>query len=192
MTNIKLETPISKDKLKELKVGDRILLSGLIHTGRDAVHKYLYDGNDAPFELLNSIIYHCGPVVIKEKNEYIVKAAGPTTSIREEPYMADIIKKYSLAAVIGKGGMGQKTLDALKENSAVYLHAIGGAACVYAECVSKVLGKDLEQFGSPEAVWHLEVKDMPCIVTMDSCGNSLHKNIESESKKNLILDLEIN
>jgi fumarate hydratase class I len=132
------------------------------------------------------VIYHCGPVVLEEKGEYRVMAAGPTTSIREEPYQADIIRRYGVRAVIGKGGMGAKTLEACKEHGCVYLHAIGGAAQIYARCVEKVEGVHLkEKFGSPEAVWVLRVKDFPAVVTMDAHGRSLHQEVADTSKKQL-------
>ena len=114
-----------------------------------------------------------------------MKAAGPTTSIREEPYQADVIRKFGVRAVIGKGGMGAKTLEALKECGAVYLNAIGGAAQFYARCIERVDGVSLFEFGVPEAMWHLHVKDFPAIVTMDAHGNSLHKDVEADSAKAL-------
>src|SRR6185369_5780670 len=122
----------------------------------------------------------CGPVVLKN-GHYKIMAAGPTTSIREEPYQGDIIKRYGVRAVIGKGGMGAKTLAALKDFGAVYLNAIGGAAQFYARAIKKVDDVSLLQFGTPEAMWHLQVEDFPAIVTMDAHGNSLHKDIEQES-----------
>ncbi|NBU73149.1 MAG: fumarate hydratase, partial [Bacteroidetes bacterium] len=140
--------------------------------------------------LFGSVIYHCGPVVVERDGIKKVIAAGPTTSIREEPYQADVIKRYAVRAVIGKGGMGAKTLAALKESGAVYLHAIGGAAQIYAQCVEKVCGVEmLHEFGSPEAVWELQVKDFPAIVTMDSHGVSLHEQVEAESKSRLLKTL---
>ena len=108
-------------------------------------------------------------------------AAGPTTSIREEPYQAEIIKRYGVRAVIGKGGMGARTLDALKEHGAVYLNAIGGAAQFYARTIKAVDGVSLLDFGTPEAMWHLTVENFPAIVTMDAHGNSLHRDVEHES-----------
>ena len=112
-------------------------------------------------------------------------AAGPTTSIREEPYQATVIAKYGIKAVIGKGGMGPKTLAACCDHGCVYLHAIGGAAQIYAVCIERVEGVYLEQFGSPEAVWQLRVKDFPAVVTMDSHGRSLHQEVADVSKKQL-------
>jgi fumarate hydratase, class I len=125
------------------------------------------------------VLYHCGPVMLKEDGRWRVKAAGPTTSSREEPYQADVIKRYGVRAVIGKGGMGKKTLDALQEFGAVYLNAIGGAAQYYARTVEQVLGVHLMEFGIPEAMWHLKVRSFAAIVTMDAHGNSLHADIEN-------------
>ena len=125
-----------------------------------------------------AVLYHCGPVMLKQGDRWSVKAAGPTTSMREEPYQGEIIRKYGVRAVIGKGGMGKKTLAALKEAGAVYLNAIGGAAQYYARTVEKVLGVELMQFGVPEAMWHIRVKNFAAIVTMDAHGNSLHADVE--------------
>jgi fumarate hydratase class I len=186
---IPLQAPFTADKIQALKVGDEVLISGVLFTGRDAVHKYLHEGGELPTEvnLRDGIIYHCGPVVLKEADgSWKVTAAGPTTSIREEPYQADIIRDHGLRGVIGKGGMGEKTLAACKEQGCVYLHAIGGAAQVLAECVTRV--KDvylLEEFGSPEAIWELEVVNFPAVVTMDSHGNSLHREVLAASQAEL-------
>ena len=139
-----------------------------------------------PVDLDGGVIYHCGPVVAKQADGgWKVTAAGPTTSIREEPYQADIIGKYGVRAVIGKGGMGGKTLAGLKQHGAVYLNAIGGAAQFYARCIERVDGVSLLEFGTPEAMWHLQLKDFPAIVTMDAHGNSLHKDMEQESGEQL-------
>jgi fumarate hydratase class I len=118
---------------------------------------------------------------LKDAGGWRVTAAGPTTSIREEPYEADVIARFGLRAVMGKGGMGPRTLQALKEHGAVYLNAIGGAAQYYARCIEKVEGVDLLDLGIPEAMWHLRVKDFPAIVTMDASGNSLHAEVEDSS-----------
>ncbi|AUS08324.1 fumarate hydratase [Laceyella sacchari] len=176
-----LTTPITEEQIRDLKVGDIVVINGLIHTGRDALHKHLMD-HDSPVDLNGGVIYHCGPVMLKDADgKWNVKAAGPTTSIREEPYQGDIIKKFGIRAVIGKGGMGAKTLAALKEHGAVYLNAIGGAAQYYAECIENVDGVDFMEFGIPEAMWHLQVKDFAAIVTMDAHGNSLHADVEKTS-----------
>ncbi|HTR82393.1 MAG TPA: fumarate hydratase [Bacteroidota bacterium] len=181
---IHLSTPIDEKKIRSLKVGDVVLVSGRMFTGRDAIHAYLMN-HDAPVDLRGQVLYHCGPVALKENGKWVIKAAGPTTSSREEPYQAEIIKKFGLRAVVGKGGMGAKTLAALKENGAVYLNAIGGAAQYYARCIEEVDGVDLLDLGIPEAMWHLRVKNFPAIVTMDANGNSLHAEIEASSAKEL-------
>jgi fumarate hydratase class I len=183
--NVKvLKTPITEEQIRDLKVGDVVLLNGDMFTGRDAVHKYLYDGGELDV-IDQGIIYHCGPVIVQENGEHKVMAAGPTTSIREEPYQGDVIGRFKLRGVIGKGGMGKKTLDACGEYGSVYFHAIGGAAQIYAQCVKQVKGVYLEQFGSPEAVWHFEVENFPVVVTMDSHNVSLHAEVEEISKKKM-------
>jgi fumarate hydratase class I len=181
---IHLRTPLTEADVRKLKAGDIVLLSGKIYTGRDAVHKYLHKGGDLPV-LRDGVIYHCGPVVLEENGKYRVVAAGPTTSIREEPYQADVIERFGIKAVIGKGGMGAKTLEACKKFGCVYLHAIGGAAQIYAQCVQEVHDVHLKHFGSPEAVWVMSVKDFPAVVTMDSHGRSLHQEVADTSKGHL-------
>ena len=181
---IRLTTPVSVDQIRSLKVGDVVLLSGEVHTGRDNLHHHLLT-HDSPVDLKGGALYHCGPVALKQGDRWTMNAAGPTTSGREEPYQADIIKKFGIRMVIGKGGMGAKTLAALKEHGAVYLNAIGGAAQYYTKCITQVDGVDFLEFGIPEAMWHLQVKDFPAIVTMDSHGNSLHADVEKASAKEL-------
>lgn len=183
---IVLTTPITEEQIRSLRVGDVVIVNGLIHTGRDALHHYLMD-HDSPVDLNGSVIYHCGPVMMKdEQGEWHVKAAGPTTSIREEPYQGDIMKKFGIRAVIGKGGMGPKTLKALQEHGGVYLNAIGGAAQFYAKCLKKVEGVDfLKEFGVPEAMWHLQCEGFAAIVTMDSHGGSLHAEVDESSIEKL-------
>ena len=181
---VKLQAPLTEEAVRSLKVGDVVLISGRMFTGRDAVHSHLMK-HEPPVDLNGSVLYHCGPVVVKEGEGYRVTAAGPTTSIREEPYQGEIITRYGVRAVIGKGGMGAKTLAALKDFGAVYLNAIGGAAQFYARAIKKVDDVSLLEFGTPEAMWHLQVEDFPAIVTMDSHGNSLHTDIETESGRQL-------
>jgi fumarate hydratase, class I len=181
---VTLTTPISEEHIRRLKVGDVVLLNGLLHTGRDALHHHLMK-HDSPVELSGGVLYHCGPVALKQGDKWTINAAGPTTSSREEPYQADIITKFGIRAVMGKGGMGARTLAALKEHGAVYLNAIGGAAQYYAKCITDVQGVDFLEFGIPEAMWHITVKDFPAIVTMDSHGNSLHAEVEKASAREL-------
>ena len=177
---VALQSPISEEQIRSLKVGDVVLVSGRVYTGRDAVHAHLMK-HDPPVDLRGGVLYHCGPVVAKDGAGWRVTAAGPTTSIREEPYQAEILERYGVRAVIGKGGMGARTLAGLKKSGAVYLNAVGGAAQFYARCIEGVDGVSLMEFGTPEAMWHLRVKDFPAIVTMDAHGNSLHREVEDAS-----------
>jgi fumarate hydratase class I len=177
---IVLHSPVSESAIRSLKVGDIVLLNGDMYTGRDAVHAHLMK-NPAPVDLAGGLLYHCGPVVLKQNGGWKMTAAGPTTSIREEPYEAEVIKRFGIRAVIGKGGMGAKTLAALKEFGAVYLNAIGGAAQYYGRCIKSVKNVHLLEFGVPEAMWHMDIADFPAIVTMDAHGNSLHADVEKSS-----------
>lgn len=185
-----LKTPLSKDDVLGLKIGDMVSISGQIVTGRDRVHKFLFNErpskNEMPFNLEGSILYHCGPIIRKTDEGYKLIAGGPTTSMRVEMYEPFVIKEYGLRAIIGKGGMGAKTLDALQECGCVYLHAVGGAAVYLADRVKRIIdGYKTEEFGMPEAMWLLEAEDFPAVVTMDAHGNSLHKEIENVSLGNL-------
>jgi len=195
---IKLTMPISDEDIRSLKVGDTVSLNGVMLTGRDAVHKWMIDtfvekkrqpqGDDqevydAIKPLLDGgVIYHCGPVVAGlDTGDYRFVAAGPTTSIREEPYQGPVMAHFNAKGVIGKGGMGPKTLAACASVPCVYFHAIGGAATLIAQSVKKVLGVHKFEFGVPEAIWVLEVEDFPVVVTMDSHGSSIHDDIQEQS-----------
>ena len=192
--------PISEEVIRSLQVGDPVALSGVMLTGRDAAHKWMNDtfikqtrppqGDDLEVYaairplLEGGVIYHCGPVVAGlDTHQYKFVAAGPTTSIREEPYQADVMRHFGLRGVIGKGGMGAKTLKGCQEIGGAYLHAIGGAASWIAQTVTRVLGVYKLEFGVPEAMWVIEVKDFPAVVTMDAHGNSLHAQVEQSSRK---------
>jgi fumarate hydratase class I len=194
-----LNIPIREADIRDIKVGDPIALSGVMITGRDTVHKWMVDtfikqtrppqGDDLQvYEAIKPIleggvIYHCGPVVGGlDTRQYKFVAAGPTTSIREEPYQGDVMRHFNVRGVIGKGGMGPKTLAACQEVPGAYLHAIGGAASLIAQTVERVLGVYKLDFGVPEAMWVIEVKDFPVVVTMDSHGGSLHAEIEDKSR----------
>ena len=183
----RLDYPFSHEAVRELKVGDMVLITGKLFTGRDAVHKRLHDGVKPPVDLNNQIIYHCGPVILEDAKAgtYKVTAAGPTTSIREEPYQADVMKEFGIVGVIGKGGMGAKTLAGCKEYGCVYFHAIGGAAQVLAEKIDSVDAVYWKDLGSPEAIWELSVTEFPVVVTMDAHGNSLHAEVEAKSNEAL-------
>ncbi|HEY3311082.1 MAG TPA: FumA C-terminus/TtdB family hydratase beta subunit [Anaerolineales bacterium] len=192
--------PIIDETIRELKVGEPVLLNGIMVTGRDAAHKWMMEtfikktraalGDDlTAYEalkgLLNGgVIYHCGPVVAGlDTKEYRFVAAGPTTSIREEPYQAEVMEHFNLKGVIGKGGMGAKTLKGCEDTPGAYFHAIGGAASYIAQSVKKVLGVYKLEFGVPEALWVIEVKDFPVVVTMDSHGQSQHAVVDNASQK---------
>lgn len=194
-----LQLPIPEADILNLHVGDPVALRGVMVTGRDAVHKWLVDtfirktrppqGDDLEVYaalqplLKGGVIYHCGPVVAGlDTGDYRFVAAGPTTSIREEPYQGEVMRHFNVRGVIGKGGMGAKTLAACQEVPGVYLHAIGGAASLIAQTVSHVLGVYKLDFGVPEALWVIEVKDFPAVVTMDAHGQSLHAAVEAQSR----------
>jgi len=184
-SEVVLQAPITEEQVRKIKVGDIVVINGAMHTGRDAFHKHIVKAG-CKVSMKDGVLYHCGPVVLKQPDgSWKITAAGPTTSIREEPYQADVIKQEGVRVVIGKGGMGKKTLDGLAESGAVYINAIGGAAQFYAEAIKKVTGVDYEEFGLPEAMWHLEVEGFTGICTMDSHGNSLHALVEADSAKEL-------
>lgn len=200
MKNISL--PLADDIIRSLHVGDPVLLSGVMITGRDTVHKWMIDtfirnsrqaeGDDQEVYkailpiLQGGAIYHCGPVVAGlDTGDYRFTAAGPTTSIREEPYQGEVMHHFNLKAVIGKGGMGAKTLQACAEVPGVYLHAIGGAASLIAKSVQRVMTVHKLDFGVPEAMWVIDVKEFPAVVTMDSHGGSLHQEVEKHSSAKL-------
>ena len=195
-----LQTPISEEEIRSLKVGDSVLLSGRMITGRDAVHKWLADtfirqtrpATDDDLRVYEAIlpilkgglIYHCGPVVAGlDTQQYRFVAAGPTTSIREEPYQGDVMRHFGMRGVIGKGGMGGKTLTACQEAPGVYFHAIGGAAALIAELVKRVIDVHKLEFGVPEAIWVIEVENFPVVVTMDAHGRSLHADVRQRSRQ---------
>ena len=195
-----LSVPISEEEIRSLYVGDTVSLSGVVVTARDAAHKFVVEqllSDGVPEEeralygtlesrLNEGAIYHCGPVVRRHGHDWEFVAAGPTTSIREEPFMPEIIGHFGLRGIIGKGGMGPATLDALQEHGAAYLHAIGGAASLIADRVTEVLSvHKREAFGTPEAFWVIRVANFPAVVTMDSHGQSIHADVERRSAENL-------
>ena len=195
----KVSIPISDKTIQDLKVGDPVLLSGIMVTGRDAAHKWMVESfitkTQAPtpedvqvYEALKpllegGVIYHCGPVVAGlDTRDYQFVAAGPTTSTREEPYQGNVMHHFNIKGVIGKGGMGPKTLAACHEVPGVYFHAVGGAASLIAQSVEEVLMVYKYEFGVPEAMWVIRVKDFPVVVTMDAHGASLHAEVDSNSR----------
>ena len=197
-----LTIPISEDAIRALHVGDAVRLTGVMVTGRDAAHKYLIENfirTEAVPEseqilyeelrrlLKGSVIYHCGPVVRQDEDgRWHFVAAGPTTSIREEPYEAEVIAHFGLRGVIGKGGMGPGTLRACAEHGAVYFHAVGGAASLIADAVKEVVAVyKKDEFGVPEAFWVIRVENFPVVVTMDTHGRSIHDEVEAASREAL-------
>ena len=179
----RLEYPFTPDQVGSLRAGQFVLVSGLIYTARDRLHKYLFEGGKSPVDLKNSAFYHCGPVIIRKDETWVVRAAGPTTSAREEPFMPRIIKDHGVRVFIGKGSMGKVTEAACKAGGCVYLHAVGGAAQVLADKVVAVKGVHFgAEFGLAEALWILELKDFPAIVAIDSHGRNLLRKVQSVSR----------
>lgn len=196
----KLTLPASDQAVAALKVGDTVHVSGVMFTARDAAHKYMVEsfikGSPPASELglyeilkqeLNGgALYHCGPVVRQVDGRWQFVSAGPTTSAREEVYEDLVIAHFNVKLIVGKGGMGPRTLKACQDHAAVYLHAIGGAGSLIAESVEEVIDVyKKDEFGAPEAFWKIRVKDFPAVVTMDSHGNSLHAVVEQQSKQKL-------
>jgi fumarate hydratase class I len=182
----RITTPISEAAIRDLKVGDEVLLTGRVVLSRDMGHKYMVENKPEWLKpiLAEAVIYHCGPVVAHhEDGHWSFVSCGPTTSNREEPYQATVLETYNVRGVIGKGGMGKKTSDGLAKVGACYFHATGGAGALLAERVKRVVDvKMLEEFGSPEAFWIVDVEDFPLVVTMDSHGGSLHEEVAAASQ----------
>jgi fumarate hydratase class I len=182
----RITTPISEDVIRGLKVGDEVLLNGRVVLSRDIGHKFMVEQKPDWLKPLlhEAVIYHCGPVVARhDDGHWSFVSAGPTTSIREEPYQAEVLETYTVRGVIGKGGMGRKTSAGLQKVGACYFHATGGAGALLAERVKRVVEvRMLEEFGSPEAFWVIEVEDFPLVVTMDSQGGSLHEEVAGASQ----------
>jgi len=182
----RIEYPFTLAKVKDLRVGDTVTVSGRIYTARDRVHKYLNDGYKSPVDLKDGAIFHCGPVVIRKDRNWVVEAAGPTTSKRQDAYMPKIIEKHRVRVIIGKGGMGEATRKACRKYGCVYLQTVGGAAALIADRIEKVVGGHLiREFGTAEAIWEFLVKDLQAVVTMDTGGRSHHRNVMIRSRKEL-------
>jgi fumarate hydratase class I len=181
MAEVHIKTPVSEKEMRSLKIGDKVYLSGIIFTARDRAHKFLIDEarpQDLPFNLEGAAIYHCGPVVAGEGDEARVIVAGPTTSARMNSYTPQLISRYGVRIIIGKGGMNEAVLGVMKEYGAIYASGIGGASIYLADFVKTIKGVyKLEEFGPPEAIWALAVEDFPAVVTMDAQGESLHAEI---------------
>ena len=177
-----LNYPFAERQVRALKAGDAVSISGLVHTGRDKFHKFFADGGRVPVDFRDGALYHCGPVCVREGGTWRVVSAGPTTSVRENPYEPAFIKSSGVRIVIGKGGMDGATLAAMKACGCVYVQAVGGAGALYAASVKRVAGVDLlDEFGAAEACWHFEVEGFRGVVAMDARGNSLFDAVAAES-----------
>lgn len=178
--------PFSEESVRGLRAGEMVQVNGLIFTGRDRLHKHLAEGGECPVSLQDGALYHCGPVVVPEGAGWRVVAAGPTTSAREEPYMARVIECHGVRLIIGKGGMGAATLAACARFGCVYLQAVGGAAALLAQRIRRVPGVCfLEAFGATEALWQLEVEGFEAVVGMDAHGRSLFDDVRNASAAEL-------
>lgn len=181
-----LHYPFMPDQIRGLRAGQFVTVSGLVFTGRDRVHKYLFEGGKCPADLRNGAMYHCGPVVLRKDGAWVVCAAGPTTSTREEIYLPRIVKECGVRLIIGKGTLGRATETLCAQNGCVYLHAVGGAAQVLAEKVASVKGVHFaKEFGLTEAMWELELKEFPAIVAIDARGRSLLRDVQNGSRRGL-------
>ena len=194
-----LKYPFDEREIRALKAGDAVSITGRIYTGRDKFHKFFADGGELPVDFKDGALYHCGPVVVRgneelgigneecgKRDEWRVVAAGPTTSVRENPYEPDFIAKTGVRIVIGKGGMDARTLAAMKERGCVYVQAVGGGGAIYADAVKRVAGVSmLDEFGAAEAVWHLDVVDFRGVVAMDAHGRSLFDTVREQSAQEL-------
>ncbi|MGQ9699838.1 MAG: FumA C-terminus/TtdB family hydratase beta subunit [Candidatus Bipolaricaulaceae bacterium] len=181
-----LTTPVSEEEARALHAGDVFYLAGLLITARDEAHKKILE-RGSPLPLAGMAIFHCGPVVQKKGEVWEVVAAGPTTSARMELFEADLLRKFQPRVLVGKGGMGEKTLSALSEVGAVYAHFTGGAGVLAAQAIKRVREVHwLEELGTPEAIWVFEVEKFgPLVVAMDSHGRSLYKELSTAVEKNM-------
>ncbi len=184
---VSLRSPLSEAGARALGVGTITRLSGRLYTARDQVHRRLHASGKAPVDLKNAGIFHCGPVVAPDGNGgWRVSAAGPTTSMRAEPYMDGIIARFGIRLIVGKGGMGKRTVEACRKHGCVYLQAAGGAAAWLAQTVKAVSGVwFLEEFGTTEAMWALDVEGLEAVVTIDAGGRSLYEDVAAESRRAL-------
>lgn len=178
-----LAYPFVEKEVRSLRAGDVVSVSGLVRTGRDRFHKHFADGGALPCDFRDGALYHCGPVVLKDGDEWRVVAAGPTTSLRENPYEPAFIAATGVRLIIGKGGMDAGVLEACRRHGCAYLQSVGGAAALAAKAVRKVVGVHfLEEFGAAEACWEFEMEDFRCVVAMDSRGNSLFDSVRKRSE----------
>ena len=189
MARYKLKTPIKEEEIRKLKVKDVLFVSGTMFTARDQAHRraleYNKQGKKLPLNLEGLSVFHCGPIVKKENNKWIVVAAGPTTSTRMEIFEWEFIKNFKVRVIIGKGGMGKKTTEAMAKYGAVYGAFTGGAAQLAAKTIKKVKSVEWLDLGMPEAMWILEVEDFgPLTIAIDSHGNNIFRDVQSRVEEN--------
>jgi len=184
-----LHYPFGASKIRKLKVGDRITLSGRVATGRDRLHRYLYDGGVCPVDLKDGAVFHCGPIAARKDGKWVIQSAGPTTSSRQSAYMPEIIEKFQVRVIIGKGGMNETTRAACVKHGCIYIQTIGGAGALMARCIKVVNGVYfLKEFGEADALWDIEVADMPGIVAIDAKGRSIYRRV-SQTSRVALMDL---
>jgi len=189
MATYHLSTPISESDARKLRVGDTLFISGLMFTARDQAHRRALEiarrGDSLPFSLKGMVVFHCGPIVQKKNGEWQVVAAGPTTSTRMDSIEGEFIQRFEVRIVVGKGGMGAKTAEAMKGFGAAYCDFTGGAAVLAAKSIRKVRGVQWLDVGIPEAVWIIEVEDFgPLTVAIDSLGQNLHSQVSARVEEN--------
>ena len=188
MTIYRLRTPISETEVRKLGVNDTLYITGTIVTARDAAHRRALDfhqeGKLLPINLEGLAVFHCGPIVKEDGGDWNVVAAGPTTSARMDIFEDEFIKNFKVRVVVGKGGMGKKTVDAMKQYGVVYGAFTGGAAVLAAKAIKHVKGVEWSDLGMPEAMWILEVEDFgPLTVAIDCHGNNLFETIQTKAEK---------
>jgi fumarate hydratase subunit beta len=190
MAVFRFKTPISEEDVRKLKVNDVLYISGTMVTARDEAHKKaleLYrEGKKLPLDLEGLVVFHCGPIVEKKGGKWVVVAAGPTTSTRMDQFEDEFIKAFKVRVVIGKGGMGKKTTEAMQKYGAVYGAFTGGAAILAAKAVKNVRTVEwLQELGMPEALWVFEVEEFgPLTIAIDSHGNNLFEEIKKKAEEN--------
>ena len=183
-----LESPLSKEIVSSLKLGEIVYINGPVITGRDEMHiraiESAREGKEVPEEIIGSVLYHCGPIMTDIDGKKVVVAAGPTTSARMNSLEAEMISRFHIRAIIGKGGMSSDVGKAMAEEGCVYLAATGGAAVTLAEGLYAVDGVEWEDLGMAEAMWKFRANKLgPLIVAMDSKGNSLYDKVNSSLKR---------
>ncbi len=193
MTEHRLKTPVEREEILRMDAGDVVYISGTMVTARDEAHirmiEYLERGEELPFRVEDVVIYHCGPIIVEENGRYRAISAGPTTSARMNPLTPEVLEKVDRMVMVGKGGMNEDVVRALK-NKGVYLAYTGGAGALAAQAIKEVQGVYWEDLGMPEAVWVFEVEDFgPCIVGIDARGNSLYREVEKTVEENFKLIL---